>query len=75
MQKSDLEGFGRSGALARRSGESFHSNPHYSTPNSWATVEHMLQWHNTSSAWAAGWLAEDNGRDQVVARQLNVKYW
>lgn len=75
MEKSDFEGFKRNGALARQRGESFHSNPHYDSPMSWSAVEHMLQWHDVCSAWAAGWLAEDNGRDQAMARQLTVRYW
>jgi hypothetical protein len=75
MEKSDLEGFNRSGVIDRRRGASFHANPHYTASKPWATVEDMLQWHDACSAWAAGWLAEDNGRDQAVARQLKVRCW
>ena len=75
MQKSDLEGFNRSGSIARTKGESFHSNPNYDNARPWATVEYMLQWHDACSAWAAGWLTEDNGRDQALAEKLKLKYW
>lgn len=74
MQQSDLDGIARSGALARQRGASFHANPHYSGA-AWESPQQMSEWHNVASAWAAGWLREDAGRDEAVAGLLRVRSW
>ena len=74
MQQSDLDGIARSGQLARDRGLSFHENPHYAGP-SWETEQQMVEWHSVASAWAAGWLKNDAGRDRAIANLMRVIMW
>jgi len=60
MQRSDLDGIKRSGALACRRGASFFDNPrHHDAGDSWMVA---------AQAGAAGWCEEDAGRDGVRLR-------
>ena len=75
MNRTDLESVLASGAAARRDEFSFHSNPYYDVGMDWATAEHMFAWHDRACAWAAGWLRQDEGRDEVMARMLSQRAW
>lgn len=65
MQPSDLEGLTRLGAAAHAAGREYWDNPMFFNE---APLE---QWVSLCSAWAAGWLEADNGRDKELARLLN----
>ncbi|HWH81309.1 MAG TPA: hypothetical protein VNU71_03640 [Burkholderiaceae bacterium] len=68
LLRSDLAGIGRSGALARRRGEDYFSNPHLFERRP------LEEWHAIASAWSAGWIEEDDGRDERIARLLNMRF-
>lgn len=73
MTDSKLAEISMAGAAARRDELSFYTNPHNEIGMDWATVEHMLAWHDKACAWAAGWLRQDEGRDAVLARMLSQR--
>jgi len=63
MQQSDLDGLTRLGAAAhaeRRAYLFFSNLP-------------MAEWIAACSAWSAGWLQADGGRDKEVAALLNLR--
>ena len=75
MPQSDLEGLRRAGMAARTAGQSYFDNPIFFASVPTDTPEQLLDWHGLCCAWAAGWLQEDGGRDQTLARMLNLRSW
>ena len=75
MPGSDLEGLRRAGAAARAAGQSYFDNPVFFASVPTDTSEQLLEWHDLCCAWAGGWLQEDDGRDQSLARMLNLRSW
>lgn len=69
MQQSDLEGIFKRGVAARQAGASFYDNPFYFASGS------LEEWSECCGAWSAGWIKEDAGRDEVLARRLLQKNW
>lgn len=69
MQQSDFEGIYKRGIAARQAGVSFYENPFYFASGS------LEEWFECCSAWSAGWIKEDAGRDQGLARKQWEKYW
>ena len=67
LEQSDLQGIARNGALARRRGEDYFCNPHLFERRP------IEEWHAIASAWSAGWLQEDDGRDKRIARLLSMR--
>ena len=67
IEQSDLQGIARNGALARRRGEDYVSNPHLFERR---PIEER---HAIASAWSAGWLKEDDGRDRRIAKLLSTR--
>lgn len=67
MQQSDLDGLTRLGAAAHAEGRAYLCNPMLfsSLP--------MAEWITACSAWSAGWLQADGGRDKEVAALLNLR--
>ena len=68
LQQSDIEGVVRRGALARRMGEDYFDNPHFHEQRP------LDEFYPLASAWAAGWLEEDAGRDERIARLLAMRF-
>ena len=75
MQPCHLERTRNEGAVARRTNLPFHSNPHLLANSTVATIEETLAWNAVVCAWASGWIQEDRGRDQEVARLAEIAYW
>ncbi len=69
MQKSDMEGIEARGVAARQAGKSFYENPFYFASGS------LEEWFECCAAWSAGWLKEDAGRDEAIARKSYQMYW
>lgn len=69
MTDSDLKGIKERGAAARQAGAGFHENPFYFTSGAFE------EWVPCAAAWTAGWLEEDAGRDQNMARMMRVQWW
>lgn len=67
MQKSNLEGIERNGALAQKRGDSFRANPDY--------YDDDANWHSEAPVWAAGWRKADGGKDEALAVLDRVRYW
>ncbi|MEO5701592.1 MAG: hypothetical protein ABIR61_13985 [Casimicrobiaceae bacterium] len=68
MQKSDLNGIIRSGAIAHDRGVGYFDNPHYFNPHR----GDIATWTRNCEAWSAGWLKQDNGADREIARLMTV---
>jgi len=70
MQQSDLDGIERSGALARTQCFSYFDNP-------WLISDLPFgdTWQTAVSAWWAGWMREDAGRDKALARLMHMPMW
>lgn len=75
MQASDYEGIAKRGAAARQAGQSFYDNPFLFSSVPVDTPEQWSAWTALCNAWSSGWLKEDSGRDQHVARMMWRKYW
>lgn len=69
MQQSDLDGIIKRDVAARQAGASCYDNPCYFASGS------LEEWSECCQAWSAGWIKEDAGRDQVLARRLWEKSW
>ena len=70
MQQSDLDGIERSGVLARTRCWSYFDNP-------WLLGDMPFgdEWEAAVSAWWAGWMREDAGRDKAIAQLMRVRMW
>jgi hypothetical protein len=74
MQQDDLARINQVGASARSSGLPYLSKPHFRSNEPWETVEAMDAWHARASAWAGGWLRQDEGRDKQVAAMVTIAH-
>jgi hypothetical protein len=70
MQQSDLDGIERSGALARTRCFSYFDNPWLLSDLPYGDV-----WETAVSAWWAGWMREDAGRDRSLAQLMRLPMW
>ena len=66
MNESDLKGIKRRGAAARQAGAGFFDNPFYFSQGS------LDEWAECCNLWSAGWLEEDAGKDQDIARLMRL---
>lgn len=69
MQPSDREGIVRRGIAARQAGLGYFENPFLLDSSG-----SLGEWFEVCSAWAEGWLREDAGRDENVARLLSHRF-
>lgn len=75
MSNCDWNGVVRDGVRARKAGLSYFNNPHHFTTAPVETDEQWSDWIALCSAWSAGWLNEDAGRDLELRALARVKYW
>lgn len=75
MNPTELEGLTRLGAAAHAQGHSYFDNPMLLTPAPVQTPEQWADWMALCSAWSAGWLTADAGRDPAMRALCRVRYW
>jgi hypothetical protein len=75
MDQVELAAVRKQGADARRAGASFHSNPHYFAAVPTDKPGQLESWVELCSAWGGGWLEEDAGRTEWLARMMLMRAW
>jgi hypothetical protein len=75
MQNPDLEALISKGAKAHRARYTFFDNPVFEAGPPFDTKQNLFDSHDAASAWASGWMRQDEGRDKSLAALLNVRYW
>lgn len=75
VNASDLETMRLEGAAARRNRLDFFANPNFVAADPASGPDQLEEWFEKASAWAAGWMAEDAGRDQRIRALMRQRYW
>jgi hypothetical protein len=61
----------QAGAAARSARVPYLSNPHLRSAETLDSAEALWSWHAKATAWASGWLRQDEGRDVHVAAMIS----
>ena len=76
MTNSDIDGIYRRGEQGRAAGMGYFENPFLNDANlAGESAEQLRDWCDIGSAWAAGWLEADAGRDEGIAKLMRMRYW
>jgi hypothetical protein len=73
--QSDLPAIKKRGTQDHAAGLSYFDNPFYFSTVPTDTVRQLIDWSDLCNAWSAGWLEDDDGRDERIRRLQNIKSW